>query len=140
MNITKKILSAGAYGKLSYDLASLVLRLFFGGLMVMHGRPKLMGFDTMSNSFPDPLQMGSHLSLIATIFTELICAGFLVLGLFTRLMLLPLIFATAVMFFIIHGNDSLKLSELSLLYLVVYCVLFFMGAGRFSLDHYMFKK
>ena len=68
------------------DLGLLLLRITFGGLMLLnHGLGKmdklLAGGDI---KFADPIGLGMEISLQLTIFAEVICAGLLVLGLFTR--------------------------------------------------------
>ena len=41
----------------------LALRLLFGGLLLMHGIMKIIDFDVLSVSFPDPIGIGSTYSL-----------------------------------------------------------------------------
>jgi hypothetical protein len=52
----------------------LILRVAFGSMMLVHGIPKLMGFSEMAGQFPDPLGMGSQLSLISAIGAEVGCS------------------------------------------------------------------
>jgi len=49
----------------------LVLRVAVGRFMLVHGRQKLTGFNEMADTFPDPIGMGSKLSLISAIGAEL---------------------------------------------------------------------
>ena len=47
------------------QISLLVLRLYFGGMMLFaHGWPKLMSFSQKAAVFPDPLGVGSELSLV----------------------------------------------------------------------------
>ena len=50
------------------DGALLFLRLFIGGMMLSHGWAKLASFSTLSATFPDPLGVGSTLSLLLILF------------------------------------------------------------------------
>jgi putative oxidoreductase len=117
------------------DFSLLILRIVFGGLMLFnHALPK---FDKLSNTpikFPDPLGVGSDISLYLVLFSEGLCSILLVLGLFTRFASLPLVFTMSVAAFYIHLDDSLDGKEASLLYLAAYIILFAFGAGKFSLD------
>jgi putative oxidoreductase len=121
------------------DVASLFLRLALGLTMALaHGKGKLLGFPMAE--FPDPLHIGPNASLILVIFAELVCSLLLVLGLWTRLALIPLIINMSVAFFVIHGSDPFQTRELALLYLMGYVTLFFSGPGRFSLDYLFYAK
>jgi putative oxidoreductase len=124
------------------DLGLLLLRITFGGLMLLnHGLGKmdklLAGGDI---KFADPIGLGMEISLQLTIFAEVICAGLLVLGLFTRLTLIPLIFTMLVAVFVMHWTDSFGDKEGALLYLIPYIILFVKGSGKYSIDNYLFKK
>ena len=46
------------------DTGLLALRVAIGCFMLVHGIRKLMGFSKMRDKFPDPIGMGSQLSLI----------------------------------------------------------------------------
>lgn len=118
----------------------LVLRVSFACLMLVHGMQKLMGFSAMADKFPDPLGMGSQLSLIMTIGAEVGCSLLLILGLGTRLAAMPLAFTMIVALFIIHADDAWKVKELAAVYLCVYASLILTGAGQFSLDHLIWRK
>ncbi|MGO3707188.1 MAG: DoxX family protein [Mesonia hippocampi] len=117
-------------------ITALLFRLFFGGLMLTHGIPKLQNLLTAQEvSFPDPLGVGAVPSLILTIFSEVVCAGLLVLGLATRLASIPLIITMLVIVFIVHLNDGLSGQELPLLYLIGYLGILLLGPGKYSIDY-----
>ena len=119
---------------LSHDVASLLLRLAFGGLMIVnHGVGKwerLTGTEELR--FADPLGVGVKLSLQLATGAELVCASFVVLGLFLRLNLVPLLFTMVVAVFVVHSEDPLARKEMGLLYLMAYLALFLLGPGRLS--------
>ena len=50
------------------DGALLFLRLFIGGMILSHGWTKLATFSVLSATFPDPLGVGSTLSLLLYVF------------------------------------------------------------------------
>src|SRR5215510_6828345 len=88
---------------LSIDLGLLFFRVAAGSLMLFHGLPKLIGFSERKNSFADPIGLGKTLSLTLTIGAEFFCSIFLILGLFTRVALVPLMFTMTVVIFVVHG-------------------------------------
>lgn len=116
------------------DVGRLLLRLMFGGMMLTHGIPKLLGFAEEMDSFPDPIGLGSPVALALAVFAEVGCAVLVVAGAFTRLAVVPLIVTMAVAAFIVHADDPLGRKELALVYLVAYLAIGFLGAGRFSID------
>ena len=116
-------------------LASLILRLGFGlPMLLQHGWGKAVKYSALSTSFPDPLGVGSELSLILAVGAELVCAGLLAVGLFTRLVSVPLIITMVVAFFMVHAGDPFGKKELSFIYLMGYCSIFFLGGGQYSLQ------
>jgi putative oxidoreductase len=116
-------------------LGLLILRFGLGITMAMrHGLPKLLDFSHKMQSFPDPLHIGSTLSLSLTIVAELFCAVLIAIGLFTRVAAVPLIIVMAVAFFMVHSGSYFKVKELTLIYLFGFSALFCAGAGAFSVD------
>lgn len=116
------------------SLLLLVLRILFGGLLLMHGIRKLNNFSEMSAVFPDPLGVGSNISLGLAIFGEVACSIGFIFGALYRLAMIPMIFTMCMAFFIIHGNDSFAAKELAFIYLIVFILMFITGPGKFSID------
>ena len=114
--------------------ALLFLRLFAGGMMLTHGWAKLSSFGDLSETFPDPLGVSSRFSLVLILLAEVGCSMLLIFGLMTRLATLPLIFGMLMAIFIIHGEDPFAVRELALLYLGMFVVLFWSGAGKYAID------
>jgi putative oxidoreductase len=115
------------------DLALLLLRVGFGGLMLTHGIPKL---ERLSNpdGFPDPLGVGSTTSLILVLIGEVIAPVLIMIGFKTKLAAIPAAITMAVAAFVIHGNDPIGTKEKALLYLFAFIIIFLAGSGKFSID------
>lgn len=123
------------------DLGLLFLRLFSGAAMLFgHGWGKLMKFSTLATKFPDPIGLGSSVSLALAVFSEVFCAAALILGVFTRFASIPLFITMIVAAFVIHAQDPFKVKERALLYAVIYLTLFLTGGGSLSIDRFMNKK
>ncbi len=122
------------------DEALLLLRVAFGLMMMVHGWAKFQNFSQMSGAFPDPFGIGSSLSLTAAIFAELGCSALLLVGLGTRLAIVPLVVTMLVAIFIAHGADPWQKKELAVAYLAVYATLFVAGPGRYSVDHALVSR
>ncbi len=74
------------------DSGLLLGRLGLGLSMAFaHGLGKLQNFSAVTPNFPDPLGVGSSLSLGLAVFAEFACGLLLALGLGTRIVLTQLI-------------------------------------------------
>ncbi len=134
-------LIAGAPVRAADGVGLLMLRVCFGGLMALrHGVPKLVRYGDLSETFVDPIWLGGTRSIQLTIFAELFCSVAVVLGLATRLALVPLIWTMTVAAFIVHAADPLARKELALVYLAAFVALLFLGPGRYSVDALVRRK
>ena len=117
----------------------LVLRVFFGILFFMHGLDKLTNFNQLSDTYPSVLGFGSYMTLMITIFAEFACSMFLIVGLLVRITVIPMIAAMAVAFFDVH-DGMMPDGELSLIYLILFIILYVTGPGRYSVDYLIDTK
>lgn len=117
------------------SIGLLILR-FGTGLMMLfgHGIYKLMAFDEMAATFPDPIGFGSTFSLALAIFAEVVCSALLVLGYRTRVVAVPLLITMLVAVCVIHADDPWSKKEFALLYALPFLTLIFTGGGALSLD------
>ena len=102
--------------------------------MIPHGWSKFVHYAEQSQKFSDPLGVGSQVSLLLVIFAELFCSFLLLLGLFTRLALVPLVISMGIAVFVIHAGDPMSDKEHALLFFVPYVAMFFTGPGSYSVD------
>ena len=122
------------------DLSFLLVRLAAGGFMFTHGFGKLQKIINGNFEFGDPIGLGPEVSLGLTVFAEILCASLVLVGLFTRLVVIPLIITMLVAVFIVHADHDFGKKELGLFYLINYLVIFLSGAGKYSLDKLILKK
>ena len=116
------------------SLLILALRVFFGILFFSHGLDKMINFNELSYTYPSVLGFGSYMTLMVSIFCEFACSLFLIAGLLVRITVIPMIAAMAVAFFDIH-DGMFPAGELSLIYLVLFVILYITGPGRYSVDY-----
>lgn len=121
------------------DIGLLVTRIGFGLTMaILHGWPKLANFSERSETFQDPLGVGSTLSLTLAVSAEFFASLLLVLGLFTRVATIPLLCTIFVIVFLVQAGNPFgdhPYREVALLFGFSYVLLLFTGPGRISLDH-----
>jgi putative oxidoreductase len=123
------------------SVALLVLRLAAGSFMLSHGIGKLMMLmGDGPIQFLDPIGVGVTTSLLLTVFAEFFCSIFLIFGFATRLSSVPLLITMLVAALIVHAPDEFGRKELPLIYAVIYFVLLLIGAGKYSVDQYIYQR
>lgn len=113
-------------------------RILLGCLFMSHGLQKMSDFSNLVTTFPDPVGLGSGLTVSLAIFAEVFCAMAFVIGFMHRLVLIPMIATMAIAFFGVHGGDIAG-GELSFVYFFLFVLLLISGPGRFSADNYIYS-
>lgn len=135
----KRLLST-ACSEVSFNVAVLVMRATFGVLLLMnHGIDKLKHFAQLQGHFANPIHLGSTPSLMLALFAEVFCTVFLILGLFTRLMAIPVVINFLVIVFIVNKGYQSAGHEMAALYLAGFFSILLMGPGKYSIDGAMGK-
>lgn len=118
-----------------FNLGTFILRVAFGGFMLLgHGLVKVQNFEKMHPDFLALGGMSSHTSLLLAIFAEAFCSALIVLGLFTRLAAIPLIFTMGVAVFVATQPPLMQNGEKALLFMSGFIAVLFLGPGKWSLD------
>ena len=145
----KKLLNSN--NPLNLSLGILLIRVIIGMLVAFYGYEKLIHFDEMAASdfwAKNVSFMGFNgkFPLALTVFAEFFCSLFLILGLFTRLSLIPLLICmgyiiVSVMKFSIFnaGNNGIEINP-AFVYFIIYLALLFTGPGNYSLDYKISKN
>lgn len=118
----------------------LIVRVVFGVMLMNHGIDKWANYQELSAVFPDPLGIGSPLSLGLAIFGELACSMAFIIGFLYRPAMIPMIFTMCVAFFIVHADDPFAVKELAFVYLVVFVLMYIVGPGKFAVDRWISKS
>ncbi len=134
----KQLLSTN-YSAWAFNTALFVLRVALGLMMLPHGYSKLIRFGDLQAKFTNFLGLGSTLSLGLVLFAELICSVFIIIGLFTRFSVMPLIVVMCVALFKSHGGEIFGAGEKAGLFLAGYIVILLVGPGKASVDSMMGK-
>jgi putative oxidoreductase len=103
-------------------------------LLIAHGWPKLVHFEQRRTTFADPIGIGPFPGLVLTIFAEVFCSLAVMIGLFTRLAVIPPLVVLLVAFFVVHAGDPWRTRELPLVFAIPFLALLFTGPGGYSLD------
>jgi putative oxidoreductase len=124
------------YSSAAFNFAMLVLRIGMGGLMIPHGYDKLMNFGKYEKDFINFLGMGNSVSLALVVFAEFFCGLFIIIGLFTRLAVIPPIISMSVALFLAHKGQIFGEGEHATLYIVGFLAILFAGPGKISIDRF----
>lgn len=138
----KKTLFSSRSFKWSQNITPLVLRLTLPVFMLAnHGWQKLYKFEHMESKFMSFMGLSPSTSLGLVVFAEFFCSFLLIIGLFTRLAVLPLVITMLV---VLNVNDWKVFgeadSELPAIFLIGFVSIFFLGAGKYSIDAMIYKS
>ena len=99
------------------NLGLFLLRLCPSAMLIIgHGWPKMMQFSVLQNQFPDPIGLGSTLSLVLTIIVEVFCPLLIILGLGTRINAVIVFLLLIIAGFVVHAHDPWNTKELALIF------------------------
>lgn len=130
------------------DMAALLLRVGFGFFIVFgHGYGKLANLLAGNTQFPALFGLPPVVNLGLAIFGELICGILVILGIRTKISVIPLIAVMLVALIFVHGGDPLFMAgakggskEFAFIYLIGFLGIFFSGSGKYSVDNIFYKK
>ena len=128
----KNILSTTT--NINASLGILILRIGAGILILTHGVPKFMKLLDGNLQFADPLGLGSEITFIFAVFAEFLCGVLVLIGLYTRIAVIPLIITMLTAAIIVHSTDPFGVKEKPLLFAVIFLALLFTGSGKYSID------
>ena len=135
-----------SFQPINLSLGILLIRIIIGIVMAFYGYEKLLNFETMAASDfwakeVSFLGMTGKFPLALTIFAEFFCSLLLILGLFTRLALVPLlicmgyIIISVAKFSVIYSGDNGMEVNTAFMYFIIYVAIYLIGPGNYSLDY-----
>jgi putative oxidoreductase len=86
---------------------------------------------------PNPLGLPAGLNQLVATFSDTVVPALVILGIGTRLAVLPTIGVTAIGYFVVHRHDSVAVRDVPYLYTICFLLLLALGPGTRSLDHYL---
>jgi putative oxidoreductase len=121
------------------NIGRLALRIMvFLPLFMKHGIEKLFTFGAMSQHYLDPVHIGPVPTLVIAMISDGICSVLIMLGLFTRWAALYSFCNLFVAWSVVHHFALVtrkdQAGETIFVYMAACVALFFLGAGKFSID------
>ena len=137
MEILKQILSSDL-GSSFNDIAFLIFRVLLAvELFRVHGLKKFRLENGQKEIVPNPLGLPDKMNALVASFSDLVVPFLIILGLGTRLAVLPTIGVTAIGYFVVHRKDSLEVRDVPYMYTLSLLLILALGAGKYSLDYYL---
>lgn len=137
MEILQHILHSDV-GSSFNNAALLGFRILLGyELFSVHGLKKFRLENGKKEVIPNPLGLPTKLNALVASFADLVVPFLIILGLGTRLAVLPTISVTAIGYFVVHRNDSLEVRDVPYMYTLSLLLILALGAGTYSLDYYL---
>ncbi len=120
----------------SCDMAILFLRLFIGGVMLLHMVGKLQDYDNYVIGFQSILGMNHATSFALTIIFEGLFAVMIVMGVATRVAasLMAIVSIVALGNAFISGVITSDAAKLEFIYMGIYLTLVISGGGRYAMS------
>lgn len=137
IDLIKQILNSDL-GSSFNNAAILVFRILLAvELFRVHGMKKFRVENGQKEHVPNPLHLPEKLNGLVATFSDTVVPIFIILGLGTRLAVLPTIGVTAVGYFVVHRKDSLEVRDVPYMYTLSLLLILALGAGKYSLDYYL---
>ncbi|MFP9114459.1 DoxX family protein [Flavobacterium sp. RHBU_3] len=137
MELIKTILYSDA-GSPFNNAALLVFRVLLAlELFRVHGMKKFRVENGEREHVPNPLHLPEKLNGLVATFSDTVVPFLIIAGVGTRLAVLPTIGVTAIGYFMVHRHDSVEVRDVPYMYTLSLLFLLALGAGTYSLDHYI---
>ena len=109
-------------------------------LIVVHGLKKIGVGVPEAEHVPNPLHLpeafNSGFAIAANLFFPLL----VMTGFCTRLATLPTLAVTLTGYFVVHWHGTLLEKDTPFMYSLAFLLIAVMGAGKYSIDNYLYKK
>lgn len=124
-----------------YHIVLLWFRVLLSVEMIYaHGLKKIGIGVAEAEQVPNPLHFPEAINNALAVSANILFPILVILGFFTRLAVLPILALTLTGYFVLHFHDAPLVKDAPFMYSLSYLLILFLGAGRYSLDHYLFKK
>ena len=125
----------------TFNFSMLVFRVVLSlELMVVHGFKKIGIHVAEAEKVPNPLHLPEVINNAFAISANLIFPVLVILGLFTRIAILPILAVTLTGYFVLHWNDALLIKDTPFMYSLSYLLIMVLGPGRYSVDYFIENK
>jgi putative oxidoreductase len=108
-------------------------------LFRVHGLKKFRGNGGRAEVVPNPLNLPVKLNQMVATFSDTIVPLLVIIGICTRLVILPTIGVTAIGYFVVHRKDPIEIRDVPYMYTLCFLFLLVIGPGTISADYFLFQ-
>lgn len=108
-------------------------------LFRVHGLKKFRVENGEREHVPNPLHLPDKLNGMMATLADTVAPFLVMIGIGTRLVVLPIIGVTAIGYFVVHRRDNAEVRDVPYMYTLCFLFLLCMGAGTISADHYLYS-
>jgi putative oxidoreductase len=109
-------------------------------LILAHGLKKVGIGVAIPEQVPNPLHLPEIVNQGFAIASNLVFPLFVIIGLLTRLAIIPILAVTLSGYFLVHWNDSLLEKDMPFMYSISYLMLMLLGSGKYAFDYWINKS
>lgn len=109
-------------------------------LIIVHGLKKAGIGVAEVELIPNPLHLPQHLNEYLAIGVNLIAPAFIIIGLLTRLAIIPVLAVILTDFFVLPWNDALLVNDVPFIYSAIFLLILILGPGKYSIDYFINKN
>ncbi len=121
------------------NAAMLVYRVLLSiELFLVHGMKKFRVVNGIKNHEPNPLHLPESLNGLVATFADTVVPCLLMLGIGTRIFILPTLGVTAIGYFVVHRKDPIEVRDVPYMYTISLLLLLVLGPGAYSVDNCFF--
>lgn len=129
------------YSDLGSEANNIIILIFRVFLMLelfrVHGMKKFRVENGQREHVPNPLHLPEKLNSLVATFSDTVVPILVIIGVGTRLVLLPSIGVTAIGYFVVHRKDSIEVRDVPYMYTLSLLLLWAVGPGTYALDNYL---
>jgi len=139
MDILKYVFYSDAGNDLN-NWALLAFRILLAlELFRVHGLKKFRLENGQREVVPNPLHLPAKLNAMMATLSDTVAPFLVMVGVATRLVVLPVIGVTAVGYFVVHRHDKPEVRDIPYMYTLCFLFLLCTGAGTISADNYFYS-
>ncbi|MBI2284181.1 MAG: DoxX family protein [Bacteroidetes bacterium] len=124
-----------------YHISMLLFRVLVSlQLMLAHGLKKIGIGVSVAEQVPNPLHLPEMFNQLFAVASNLFFPLLVMIGLFVRIAVLPILAVTLTGYFMVHSGDSLLQKDMPYMYSLAYLLILMLGPGKYSADHLLYQK
>ena len=132
--MTRKQTTSAITSRRNSDIANLYLRLFIGGVVLLHNIGKMQTYNEIIDTFPSLLFDSPTLTFAVFTIAEVAFAMMIMCGLWIRFASFLMALGMFLSIFVVVPTSGMTAETLQFIYMGIYIFFVIAGGGRYSLD------